>query len=304
MPKETQELLSGKADRAIRKSMTPDDLAAVVKEGRGVEILKEDGTPYQHGLEYEGARNSVINAMEKIKARLETLNERGNAKPGEVEVLNEKLGDLSKLLDHYERVGGLPPSPEPKGPEGAGPKDEGPTDPTSGEAPASGKKPIESGLTKEQIADILAQEKGTRADPKDYLPPEYVSDHLARFEAEGASRFMTKSNFDKYGIGQRDGTSFIMPKGEADALLASAKGNPRALEQALGLPEGFLDSNALVRIDIPRPGEHGLRIPSGNESGANDQWLPGGRLPTGNNEAVIDIKGMEAGKDYTGTPLE
>src|SRR5947209_16552744 len=34
------DLLWGKADRAIRKNMTPDDLAAVVKEGRGVEIKK------------------------------------------------------------------------------------------------------------------------------------------------------------------------------------------------------------------------------------------------------------------------
>jgi len=322
MPKETQDLLWGKADRAIRKNMTPDDLAAVVKEGRGVEIPKEDVTPFNHGEEYRGARNAAKNQMEKIKARLKALEEGGAAKPGEIDALQEKLGDLSKLLDSYERVGGLPASPEaPAGSTGGkdtptgGPDTGAPTHPepdapgktggtdTDPSGTARGKELIDSGLSKEKVAEILAQEKGTRPDPKDYLPPEYVAEHLAKFEAEGASRFMTKSNLDKYGIGQRDGTSFIMPKSEADALLASANGNPRALEQALGLPEGFLDSNALVRIDIPKPGEHGLRVPSGNESGANDQWLPGGRLPTGNNEAIVDIKGMEAGKDYIATPL-
>jgi hypothetical protein len=30
-------------------------------------------------------------------------------------------------------------------------------------------------------------------------------------------------------------------------------------------------------------------MPSGNETGANDLWIPGGRLPDGNLEAVIDV---------------
>lgn len=31
-----------------------------------------------------------------------------------------------------------------------------------------------------------------------------------------------------------------------------------------------------------------LRMPSGNESGVNELWLPGGKLPNGKLEAVID----------------
>ncbi len=31
-----------------------------------------------------------------------------------------------------------------------------------------------------------------------------------------------------------------------------------------------------------------MRMPSGNELGANPQWLPGGKLPTGYSEIVID----------------
>jgi hypothetical protein len=41
-------------------------------------------------------------------------------------------------------------------------------------------------------------------------------------------------------------------------------------------------------VDIPNPWDFGLRIPSGNEAGASELWIPGGRLPTGNTKAVID----------------
>lgn len=157
-------------------------------------------------------------------------------------------------------------------------------------------------LSQSRIDEILAIPKGQRPDPASYLPPSYIDQHLAQFDA-GATRFMTRANLDKYGIGQRDGTSFVMPKHEADALLARTQGDPRALEEALGLPEGFLEGNELVRVDIPDPRELNLRIPSGNEAGANDQWIPGGKLPTGNSEAVIDAKGIPDDR-YSVSPVQ
>jgi hypothetical protein len=144
-----------------------------------------------------------------------------------------------------------------------------------------------NGLTDEKRDEILAIEKGDRPDPSEYLSPEYIQNHLEKFH-EGAARFMPETNLDKWGIAQRDGTSFVMPKSEADALMDATRGDPRALEKALGLPDGFLESKKLVRIDIPRPEEFNLRIPSGNEAGANEQWIPGGLLPDGASEAVID----------------
>lgn len=39
-------------------------------------------------------------------------------------------------------------------------------------------------------------------------------------------------------------------------------------------------------------------MPSGNEFGANSQWLSGGRLPTGLNEAVIKTEGMQLNTHY------
>lgn len=160
----------------------------------------------------------------------------------------------------------------------------------------------DSGLSAAKRDEIIAMEKGTRPDPSTYLPAEYINAHLEQFH-DGVARFMTQENLEAFGIGQRDGTSFVMPKSEADALMAATGGEPRALENALGLPEGFLDTNKLVRVDIPGPDKYDLRMPSGNEAGANDQWLPGGRLPDGAREAIID-GGRVPHDDYKVTDLD
>jgi hypothetical protein len=100
---------------------------------------------------------------------------------------------------------------------------------------------------------------------------------------------MPTQSFERYGLGNIDGTSFVVPKGEADSLIAAAGGDNVMIERALGLPEGFFDDGGeLVRIDITDPESYGLRMPSGNEAGANQMWLPGGLLPDGSAEAIID----------------
>lgn len=161
----------------------------------------------------------------------------------------------------------------PHGPDDSDPShgDDGPTD----------------GLTAEKRDEIIAMPKGGRPDPSEYLTSEYIQKHLQKFN-DGATRFMPESNLEKYGIAQRDGTSFVMPRHEADAMTAATRGDLRAMENELGLPQGFLDSNKIVRIDITDPEDFNLRIPSGNEAGANEQWVPGGALPNGASEAVVD----------------
>lgn len=151
-----------------------------------------------------------------------------------------------------------------------------------------------TGLNKELSDRIRAMENGERPDPKTYMSEVQIKLHEMEFD-EGASRLMLKEKFETYGPAQRDGTSFVMPKKEVDKLLQEAKGDKRALERALGLPDGSLDADKLVRIDIPNPKAAGLRIPSGNEAGANSQWLPGGKLPEGITEAVVDLKDAPKG---------
>jgi hypothetical protein len=98
---------------------------------------------------------------------------------------------------------------------------------------------------------------------------------------------MLNDSYEAYGIGQRDGTTFLFPTSEIDDLMAQTGGDHAALERALGLPEGYLNDSA-IRVDVPDLRDYDLRVPSGNEAGANDQWLPGGFLPQGMPEAVID----------------
>ncbi|MGQ0690308.1 MAG: RHS repeat domain-containing protein, partial [Limnobacter sp.] len=157
------------------------------------------------------------------------------------------------------------------------------------------------GLSKSDQARIAVIPKGSRPDPSSYLSESYIKAHLQQFD-DGATRFMTESNLSKYGVGQRDGTAFVMTKGEADKLLEAAGGNARQMESALGLPHGFLEGNNLVRVDIPSPRELGLRIPSGNEAGANPLWIPGGKLPNGALEGVINVTGAPAG-NFVKTPI-
>ncbi|MGB2222122.1 DUF4150 domain-containing protein [Neptunomonas sp.] len=156
-------------------------------------------------------------------------------------------------------------------------------------------------LSQSQIDEIRNTPHGQRPDPSKYLSSGYIDEHLSNFD-DGASRFMSQKNLDKYGIAQRDGTSFVMTRSQADQLLASSNGDPKAMANALGLPEDLFESNTLMRVDIPNPKELNLRVPSGNEAGANDFWIPGGRLPDGALEAVIDAGNISSDR-YVQTPL-
>lgn len=75
-----------------------------------------------------------------------------------------------------------------------------------------------------------------------------------------------------------------MPSDLADSMLANAS-SVSELEGLLSLKPGELGPNP-VRIDIPNPVN--LRMPSGNELGANTDWIPGGFTGGGIPEATID----------------
>lgn len=94
--------------------MIHDDMAAVMKERRGVEILKQDGTPYKHlSYEWPNDRRSILNDIGRedrpgkftgIKGRLNDLETNGLGGTKEASLLREKLGDLSNIIDDYESL--------------------------------------------------------------------------------------------------------------------------------------------------------------------------------------------------------
>lgn len=81
---------------------------------------------------------------------------------------------------------------------------------------------------------------------------------------------------------------FVMTKTQMDCILARSNGDMTLIEAELGIPAGDWQKNEMVIIEILDPNKHNVRIPTGREDGANEQWLPGGKLPAGLDEAVID----------------
>jgi hypothetical protein len=146
----------------------------------------------------------------------------------------------------------------------------------------------------------IATEKGERPPPESYLPPEYIAEHLRNFE-DGASRILIRSDYEEYGVGKPDPgkSEFVLTKQDADAMITESGGDPAKLTQKLGIPADQLVNDSLVIIDFHPTELYSPQIPSGNEWGANKQWLPGGKLPKGDLEAIVKTDGMINGRDYS-----
>ncbi|MBB5035461.1 hypothetical protein [Prosthecobacter vanneervenii] len=145
------------------------------------------------------------------------------------------------------------------------------------------------GIKPEDKARILSMENGKRPDPKTYMSEAFIKAHREEF-IDGASRIISTNSLKKYGPSQIDKTAFVFPTSKLSDLLKEAGGDRGKLEDLLGIPRGQLGSRPLSRVDFKDPASLNIRIPSGNEAGANDQWLPGARLPTGTLEGVIDVE--------------
>lgn len=133
---------------------------------------------------------------------------------------------------------------------------------------------------------------GNRPDPSEYLDQSYIDQHLDRFR-DGASRIYISDNLANYGPGNR-GSTFVFPTSELQQIVTETGGDARALAVRLGMdPDYYIGADNLpVAVEIRNfdPSElSNIRMPSGNEGGANPQWIPGGYLPTFDPEAVIDI---------------
>ena len=148
-------------------------------------------------------------------------------------------------------------------------------------------------LSSDKIAEIMNLPKLQRPDPTTYLSAAQIEAHLAPFRGG-----VTKIKYGApVGVEGPPGGTFVMSTLEADSAIARAGGDISALERILGLPPGDLGT-APVRVDIPKPVN--LRVPSGNERGANSSFIPGGITSGGVREATIDPVPVGS---YTVTPL-
>lgn len=145
---------------------------------------------------------------------------------------------------------------------------------------------FKKGHSKDKIISIP---KGHRPLPSNYLKRKYIRRHLRKFKS-GASFLIPEDILGKFGrtiLGRNDG-QFVMCKKEMDDLISNSNGEITFIEIELGIPSGLWNNIELIRIDIPKPKRLHIRMPSGNEIGANELWIPGGKLPNGFSESVID----------------
>lgn len=148
-----------------------------------------------------------------------------------------------------------------------------------------------SGLTSEKIADILNTPKGSRPNPSEYLSKEYIDNHLSKFD-DGAAYILSKKTYDRFyknedKLGWTDGTQFVLPKNEVDNVLNNAGGDLAKLEKELGYNIGSLENGDYIIMYVNNPKKYNISLPSGNEMGANDNWIPGGYTSGGIPEAVV-----------------
>jgi filamentous hemagglutinin len=135
--------------------------------------------------------------------------------------------------------------------------------------------------------EVLSLPNGSRPPPSSYLSQSQIETHISKFD-EGAVRFTSRNDAGKYGTVGPDG-GFVLPKSEFDRVLLESNGNLRTVEKKLGLDQGYLGDSDTMAVYIKPQDMKNLQIPSGNEGGANRQWIPGGYTNGGVPEAVMDF---------------
>ncbi|KDA05431.1 hypothetical protein DC31_16905 [Microbacterium sp. CH12i] len=146
--------------------------------------------------------------------------------------------------------------------------------------------------------DVDRAGKGGRPDPGDYLDADYVKNHLDQFN-DGATRIYKTESLDNYGPGNNN-TTYVFPTDQLNNLMEQAN-SPAELAEALGLPDGFFEGADIQLRDFGPDELDGLRMPDGNEGGTDEnKWIPGGYLPSGIPEAVIDIPETATGMNNGG----
>ena len=84
-----------KVNNSLRDHMTPDDLAAILKEKRGVTISKKSGEQFDHFFdEWGDVKNSMRNTIKEAK----------NLTKEELLILGGKIGEISLMWDRFEKL--------------------------------------------------------------------------------------------------------------------------------------------------------------------------------------------------------
>ena len=138
--------------------------------------------------------------------------------------------------------------------------------------------------------DILSIPKGQRPDPSTYLSSGYIQQHLTKFEKEGGAFIVVKSWIEKGSYKEFPIRKFVMLNDDMETIIRKYRQSKdiSIIEKALGYKKGDLqgleDDLYLFKVE---GSNFKFEIPSGNEIGTNDLWIPGGKTSGGYREAVL-----------------
>ena len=143
------------------------------------------------------------------------------------------------------------------------------------------------GLSDGTIRAIVDRGRGARPPVSSYMSASQRATHLAAFDG-GIVRITSRSAVTRYGtLGPAGG--FVTSAKDFSRIVKEAGGDLKIVEQRLGLIEGTLKDGDTLIAYVKRENATGLRVPDGNEAGANDKWVPGGYTSGNVVEAVMDF---------------
>ncbi len=138
--------------------------------------------------------------------------------------------------------------------------------------------------------DILSIPKGQRPAPETYLSASYIREHLEKFEKEGGAFIVVKKWIENGNYKEFPLKKFVMLNEDMNSVIKEYKRTKdiSVIEKALGYNTGDLrgleNELYLFRTDNS---VFNFEIPNGNEIGANNLWIPGGKTSGGYREAVL-----------------
>ena len=133
-----------------------------------------------------------------------------------------------------------------------------------------------------------AAQNGSRPNPRTYLGDKFVDDHLAKFEDEGCAFVVIKDDIESLDYNSLPPNKFVALKSDMDKIITECKGNRQLLAEKLGYKnKNVFDNKEIFVVYTKGNSRFKFDIPTGNEVGANDMWIPGGKTSGGTTEAVL-----------------
>lgn len=94
-------------------------------------------------------------------------------------------------------------------------------------------------------------------------------------------------------LGYPDNSQYVMVEAEAFQLLEDCNYDFNSVCNILNVPARCWANQKIYLIKIDSEKASNLRMPSGNEAGADADWIPGGMHKSGFSQAVIDTVHIE-----------